>query len=338
MAAQNQHYVPRFMLKQFLSDQKKELVSVYDKQSDVSFRASLKNVMSERKFHDFRFDDYEVSFEDAMGKIESNIVPFYQKVISSEVLDFSPDELSAVSFLIAFQFLRSKTSRYRYAQMEEGIRSKVEAMGRSMDDVEGWEPLNEDRLKMLHLGFMKENIGYFAKTILNKDFFITKAKQGRSFYVSDNPVVLHNDNDFGPYGNLGFSVTGIQIYMPITSKLAICAFCPSISENLKKEADHHNDYVKREALSLALKYPEKQTEAKRFISDNVINFDDIPLIKAIKTGKPMEATDQNMDFYNYLQTAFSSRFIVCPDANFAVAKDVLRKSPHLRQGVTMKFN
>lgn len=64
MAAQNQHYVPKHILRQFLSDPGSEQVTVYDKHEERTFTTSIKNVMAERRFNDFAFDDeWIISFE-----------------------------------------------------------------------------------------------------------------------------------------------------------------------------------------------------------------------------------------------------------------------------------
>ncbi|MGO9422797.1 DUF4238 domain-containing protein [Roseiarcus sp.] len=51
MAAETHHYVPRFVLRQFLSNVPKEHVSVYDKREDKQFVTSIKTIMSERRFN-----------------------------------------------------------------------------------------------------------------------------------------------------------------------------------------------------------------------------------------------------------------------------------------------
>ncbi|ESY94850.1 DUF4238 domain-containing protein [Mesorhizobium sp. LNHC209A00] len=56
MASENQHHVPKFIL-QFLSDEKNERVSVFDKHTGRTFVTSTKNMMAERRFNDFTFDD-----------------------------------------------------------------------------------------------------------------------------------------------------------------------------------------------------------------------------------------------------------------------------------------
>ncbi len=57
--------------------------------------------------------------------------------------------------------------------------------------------------------------------LLKKDWYLLETRPERPFYVSDNPVVLKNSNDFGPYGNLGLVVRGIQIYLPLSSTLML---------------------------------------------------------------------------------------------------------------------
>jgi len=75
MAAETHHYVPRFVLRQFLSNVPKEHVSVYDKREDKQFVTSIKNIMSERRFNEFQLDDYIVIVENIATKIEQMILP-----------------------------------------------------------------------------------------------------------------------------------------------------------------------------------------------------------------------------------------------------------------------
>lgn len=80
MAAQNQHYVPQFILRQFALNNEREQVRVYDKHTDKEFTTSVRNIMAERRFNEFIFDEYIASFEQIAGKIEEKIIPDYQKI------------------------------------------------------------------------------------------------------------------------------------------------------------------------------------------------------------------------------------------------------------------
>ena len=73
--AQNQHYVPKFLLRKFLSNAQNEQVSVYDKHSDKGFTTSIANIMAERRFNDFVINEWRGTFEETAGRIEDQIIP-----------------------------------------------------------------------------------------------------------------------------------------------------------------------------------------------------------------------------------------------------------------------
>src|ERR1700755_2511985 len=109
---QNQHYVPKFILRQFCANSDTERVAVYDKQSDKTFVTSIRNVMAENRFNDFLFDDdWIVSFEPIACAAEDQVLPTYKKLLERRRLDNSPQEKAALAFFVAFQFLRTKGHR-----------------------------------------------------------------------------------------------------------------------------------------------------------------------------------------------------------------------------------
>jgi uncharacterized protein DUF4238 len=139
-----EHYVPQFILRQFLVDECKEQVAVYDKHKDRGFTTSIKNVMAENRFHDFRFQDWIMSFEPIASKIEDLCLPTYQCVIETRCLDGSPQEKADLGFLMAFQMLRTKAARASFQEIGAAMTDKVEAMGHRVEDILGWEPQTED--------------------------------------------------------------------------------------------------------------------------------------------------------------------------------------------------
>ena len=56
---------------------------------------------------------------------------------------------------------------------------------------------------------------------MDKAWMLLESVPGIPFFTSDNPIALHNTNDYWPYGNLGLSVKGIEIYFPISSTLCL---------------------------------------------------------------------------------------------------------------------
>ncbi|RUV37509.1 DUF4238 domain-containing protein [Mesorhizobium sp. M7A.F.Ca.MR.148.00.0.0] len=337
MAAENQHYVPKFILRQFLSDEKNERVSVFDKHTGRTFVTSIKNMMAERRFNDFTFDDeWMASFEPIACAAEHQIQPSYGKVLKDRRLDNSPEQKAALAMMLAFQLLRTKATRDQRRAIEEALVKKVEESGGRMQDVRGWEdwqPMTEDRLKREHLLSIQGSIGDCAQIIAAKEFVLAEAAPGRSFYLGDHPVCLANALDFGPRGNLGLAVKGIQIYMPLASDLMFCAFCPSIIEELKEAHKQAKQARQVQAVARVMKGELSAAEMRQLMdSARTTERPAEELIAAPTEGRPISSNDDNMDYYNSLQTSYAYRYIVCQQADFALAKTFNSENPDLKRG------
>jgi Protein of unknown function (DUF4238) len=136
----------------------------------------------------------------------------------------------------------------------------------------------------------------FAPHFANKVCLLLETRMSDPFFVSDNPIALHNQNDFGPYGNLGLAVPGIEIYFPITPTLTLTFFEPSILERLDTLSRHGEE-----------------------------------LIRAAQTGGRAHCANENVMFLNSLQVINASRFVMSVTKNFALATRMLEEKPHLRQ-------
>lgn len=68
---------------------------------------------------------------------------------------------------------------------------------------------------------MFQAIPEFSMHIRNKQWLVLEASSDDGFYISDNPIGFHNYNNFEPFGNLGFAVPGIEIYLPLSPTLTL---------------------------------------------------------------------------------------------------------------------
>lgn len=331
MAAQNQHYVPKFILRQFLSDERNERVSVYDKQTQKVFVTSIKNVMAERRFNEFAFsDDWMASFEPVACAAEDQVLPTYRKVLEERRLDHSAEQKAALAALLTFQFLRTKAHRDRWQAIEDAIVERVEASGGKMQDVRGWEdwqPGAEDTLKRDHLLSIQRNFGEYAHIISAKDFVLAEPAPGRSFYLGDNPVCLANARHFGPYGNLGLAVLGIEIYMPLAADLMLCAWCPSILEDLRRGNIAAKHKRREELIARVIAGEIPAAEMKKLIERlSALERPIEELLAAASEGRPVSSNNDNMDYYNSLQTSFAHRYVVCRKGDFTLADRLSREN------------
>jgi hypothetical protein len=337
---QNQHYVPKFILRQFLTNTDGERVAVYDKQNDNTFVTSIRNVMAENRFNDFAFDDdWMVSFEPLACAAEDQVLPTYKRILETRRLEKSPQEKAALAFLVALQFLRTKANRNHWQQMEDLLVAKVKESGGKIQDVKGWEewqPATENSLKRDHLLSIRKSIGEFAQIIGMKDFLLAEPAEGRSFYLGDNPVCLNNMQRFGPYGNLGLAVTGIEIYMPLASDLLLCAWCPSILSTMRSEYEKGVRERQTQAVGEVLAGKMSAQQMKELME----RFEEMgrpaaSLLSAAAEGRPCSSNADNMDYYNSMQVAFASRYVVCQQADFALARRFCRENPDAKHGHRM---
>ena len=333
-----EHYVPRFILRQFLVDQSKELVSVYDKHEDRGFVTSIKNVMAENRFHDFLFEDSIVSFEPVACRIEDWCLPTYRRVIETRRLGGSLQEKVDLAFLITFQMLRTKATRARLQEMEAAIKNEIEPMGHRIEDIAGWGPQTEESVKRDALMLIREALPSFAEIIARKEFRLAEAAPSRSFYLGDNPVCLHNTRTFGRRGNLGLGVPGIEIYLPLSSNLMLCAWCPSLMEPVRKSyADTKQEITSVLLGDLMAGKISSSTMKTAIESMHEAWKATTAVIEAAKSGLPMSSGTENMDFYNSLQTANAYRYVVCQQSDLDLARQQNKEFPHLTKGHKITF-
>lgn len=102
-AAESQHYVPKFILRKFLSNKDKEQVTVYQKSTGRVFSPSIGGIMSERRFNEFRIDeDYYASFEGAVCRIEDVVLPVYKELVKTKELTEKQEQKSILGIFFAF--------------------------------------------------------------------------------------------------------------------------------------------------------------------------------------------------------------------------------------------
>lgn len=327
-AAQNQHYVPKFMLRNFLSNADKEQVTVFDKETSKAFPTNIRGIMAERRFNEFVIDEqWLASFEPAICEIEDMVLPAYKRVVENRRLDKTDEERAQLAYLIAFQFVRTKAQRDRFTQMDQMIRDKwggIDQIGTELAEMD-----DPAMLKMRHADFIKESMKEFTGLIAIKDLLLMEAPVHRSFYLGDNPVAMHNNEKAHPFwGNIGLAIQGIEIYLPLTSNLTLCALCPSILEKQRTETAERLFEFRSALLSKLTRGELTPAEMQarnglindlaKPITDRISHFDD---------GMPISLNDSGMDFYNSLQVSHSARHVICPQGDFKLAQRFMTDNP-----------
>lgn len=330
MAAQHQHYVPKLLLRGFLSRDEKRAkqrqVHVLDFENERSFLASIDKIMGETRFNDFWVDDETLaSIEPWTSRVESHVAPLVERIRAEKTLERTREELGDLSLLVAFQFVRTKGKRLLPARFDAQIRKRVRSMGSGANQINGLFDLDAEGLKREHIRHQVQNIEKYTEIIAQKEFFLMTAPVGRSFYIGDDPVVLHNNEPRTVYrGHLGIGAAHIQIYLPLSSDVLLCAYDKAVLGQMMKAAgEARNKEVAGYALSKVMAGEISATQMKKVV-DAARDLDPVAaMIKAIKAGEPIAIGSEQVQFYNSLQAFFAHRFVIDPDDNFAVAREMI---------------
>ena len=305
-----QHYVPQFLLRNFALTGKEQL-HVYDKREGRSFRANVRKVAAENGLYDLESPDGKISAEPMLSRLEGDASKAFGKLLKSQnVRSLSLDDKVVISLFTGVQMLRVTNMVEVMFDVTETIRKKISGMPENA--VEARKQARECLVNNLSLA--KD----FAPEFLNKTWLLLKAHEKSEFYISDNPVAMHNIHGTPFRGSLGLAVKGIEIYLPISPKLTLAFFCKSKEQSwLVSKAQY--DLLK----DLKIAIPENLSSSKQAFFE---------AIRGLETGDPVQVSEQVTDFQNELQVWHSSRFLFSKKGEFDLAKNAIKQNPTLRRG------
>jgi len=227
---ENQHYVPQFLLRNFTVLGKPNQIIVFDKQSGRTFPTNIKNVAAEKGFYDFVLKDYEMTLEPSLSNLEGQAAAVLDKVIANEAVTcITDEERITLAFFIAVQFVRVKGHRARWDDIGEKLMKRLEP--EASDELKQEMRRAQD---LSHVSYMKTitDCHEYVPYLLGKIWTLQKTTTAQPFVISDCPVTLHNTVNHRPYGNIGFAVRGIEIYLPLSKTLTLGLWCPSLGERM----------------------------------------------------------------------------------------------------------
>jgi hypothetical protein len=131
-------------------------------------------------------------------------------------------------------------------------------------------------------------------------------------------VTLFNAVDHGLYGNLGLAVRGIEICLPIGSRLALQWICPSYEDDM------------RDAKSFAQQLVIRQPQMRDWAEPRIREMDEY--LESAEHGTAMQFQPGHVERVNWLQVHYAERRVFSRRNDFSFAKRILSERPHLREG------
>jgi len=334
MPAEHQHYVPQLLLRGFLSqigdEASKEQVRVFDleRKKALPSATSITNIMGERRFNDWWIDGETLaSIEPSTSQIESGLAPLLEKIRVEKRLEITAENISNLALLMAFQFIRTKKMRLMPERLNQHMVKHIKRMGLDPSKVDGLFDVDKESLKKQHVRQQIKNLSEFTDIMLDKVFFVMTAPEGKPFYISDHPVALHSDADKkrNVYSGLGIGVPYIQIYLPVSHDVMLCAYDRAVLGDLTRIREDSIAQGRSDTLK-ALRDGRITAEQMKLILQEAKQYDAIgPLLDKIHAGEPVQAEPVQVDCYNSLQVFHANRFVVDPSGKFDVVAEMLEE-------------
>ena len=323
--AENQHFVPRFILKNFTAHGKKPQVFVFDKTSQNVFKTHIKNVACEGGFYNIDFKGMTFSLEGSLANFEDKISGVIRSIIEKESLrHIDKKAKSLLSLFFALQFCRTKQFRQVIRDMLSQVEEHIRNMGFDPSEVKGFEPVSDESIRRLGLKTVLE-CQEFAPHFYAKDWMLLRTSPKAPFILSDNPVGMQNRKDISPFfGNLGLAARGIELYFPISTRLTLAMLCPT---------------HRQATLDAYLKYKLIcQLDPRKAAQMNI----DLLLLESAynsyETGSPVDIKAESVMNCNSLQIIASGRQLYSHDGDFSLAIEMLSRNPELTKGRSIKVN
>jgi Protein of unknown function (DUF4238) len=323
------HYVPKFILDNFADS---GMLSILDKHTLKQFKLPPYRAMGEKDFTNVRFGDKILSFENKFTSIEDRAAPIIAQIVERRSLAFlDPMDEAILHTFVVVQLLRSKRRRLDQAAVNAEIRKRwpeadLNPLKENMADNEF------EKFSTLDMTFSK--LGELASALISKHSYLMIKSCPGELYISDNPMVMHNSGQYGPYGNIGLAVPRIEIYYPLSHEIVLAYMCP-LTMKETEEAHRTSDAEVNSLFSKKFMSPKGLSPADKLEIER--HRAEIQRAKnhyaMIKNDRLVPISSENLLFLNSLQVLSSFRYLACHKRDFAFAVRALSERPHWKEGV-----
>lgn len=306
--AKNQHYVPQFLLRGFQAAEGKGQVHTFDKQVPRKFCTSIRNVAAETGFYNYVHNEVGMSAEPYLSRLETASAAVIERVRSSETLSgLSEEDRFLLAAFAATQMVRGKQLRRMTEELNQALYEKIVALGGEPDEFAEYEEFDDEsrkRAAVSNLTIARDLVPHF----LDKAFLLFKAPEDRPLYLSDHPVVLRSTLPRPGFAGLGVGVEGVEIYLPISKRLILLFLCRRLASRLTSTT-----WIPRLLNRFAgTLYPLHGVALT---------------VEAIRSGRFVELGEADVDYLNFLQVRWATRFVFSSTNNFKVAEELLAANP-----------
>lgn len=321
-----QHTVPRFLLDKFGFGKKgkKRKLFTFDKQNSRKFQQTVFDATTRNTFYNIEGHPERASLEPILGVYETEAAPLIKRITENNSIGWlTNEERLKIATFVAVQRSRSYGEFQRIEHAINAFTGRLSEFGVTPEQIKaelGSEGSSDRKNLFLKMILdQRETVTH----LMCKSWILYETDLRDPFFISDNPITLHNDIDMGPFGNLGIALKGIQIHLPLSSTLTLALTCPSIAEFAI------DGQRKIETLMATSSPLLKQLKNPLSI---------IKLGDAYVTGNPLKQSADNVRFLNSLQVSYAEQYVYCEKDNFSLIEEMLQDNIAYKSGPRMSVN
>lgn len=296
MNPKKHHYVPQSALKRFSVDGRGKQVWVFDKRERRAYLSSIRNAGAENYFYATELAGERLVFEGLFENIDAVGPEVLDEIAANRsVTNVVPPKRAVLAALVAVQLLRVKLVRTTLQAIPQQLKDALRGFGIAAADVPS---VSEEGARRSSLRQLIDLAPAVARALEQKDLILVEPEDPEErFLIGDNPVVMYNSL---PYGNIGLTEPGVEIYLPLSSRLTLGFYCPTIQRKLA-------------AADVA--------ELGRLA----------PILEALRSGAPVAWEPKAAGYLQELQMQNSHRFVFSESDNFDLVRRMLEWDPELAE-------
>ncbi len=315
-----QHFVPQFLLRKFAynPNAKVKRLHIHDKWENRSYPNSVGNVGCKNSLYDIG----EVSLEPALEKLDSRTADVINKILKEEALpSISQSDLMQLGTFLCVQLVRTMQSKDIQNKLTQFIFELAEK--RSGNRIVNGETESPQEEQIAFLTLLKDCTEFLPHLSKNKIWFLLKACEGEEFQIGDCPFVRNNRIPIEHEGNLGLASPGIELYLPLSSKIILAVYCESLGEAVRKKLSEYR----------------MQAFMKTTLPSDFTEFDHLIALENAMTGGPACVCNREMVMYlNSLQIKWARRYIFSKSKDFSLVKKMLEDAPEHKGTIKPSFS
>jgi hypothetical protein len=302
MSDENQHWVPKLLLKKFADTDGR--VFRLDIHSNAVTKPPPRKAASSPGFNNFDIEGQVVSFEKRLEKVETKAAPVLKRIIEARSLS----RLSSVD--------RKKVADFVAAQS-----FRTEAFYKGLEN----NPSRKDFGPLFTQ--LWESSFILAARIEARHWALMVIEHDDVFYLGDQPVVLQRTFDLKNGTNLGFDVQGVEAFMPLCPTCALYMPCRSVSDPLIASYEAAME-LHRTVRTVVLQGFSGGSSELATAQDAIRRGG--PLYLAYTGGAALKAKPENVQNLNYLQCSWAHAAVYSNRRDFTFARKVLSENPQYR--------